>query len=464
MLNYFRFKKFNGQYLLTNDFGRYIFLDQKQLRDLATGNLQQGTELWDHLEREGFVFAGSVPAFTAENTYQMRDCKNYLFAATSLHIFVVTTACNMNCVYCQANSGSRSTSGYMSRETAMRAVDVALQSPARRLTFEFQGGEPLLNFSVIRAIVEYAESKKADKHIQYSVVSNLTLLTDEMIAFFAQYQVGVSTSLDGPGWLHNANRPYCNERTGTYTDVVAGVEKLRAAGIVVGAIQTTTKQSLAHAREIVDTYYDNGFNHVFLRPLTPLGCASQQWKEIGYTPDEFIRFYQEALTYILEKNKQGDRLQEGHAAIFLSGILHGYPINYMELRSPCGAAVGQMAYYYNGDVFTCDEGRMLYEMGNDSFRLGNVNEQQYSDLVCSSACRAICLSSVTEAIPACCDCVYQPYCGICPVVNLALYHDLMPKTPNHYRCGIYGGMLDTLFGWIQKNDEKIMKILESWYA
>ena len=107
-------------------------------------------------------------------------------------------------------------------------------------------------------------------------------------------------------------------------------------------------------------------------------------------------------------------MQEGHAATFFSKILHGYPVNYMELRSPCGATLGQMAYYTNGDVFTCDEGRMLYEMGNDAFRLGNVWENTYSQLVHSSTCRAVCLASITESIPGCCDCVYQPYCGVCP--------------------------------------------------
>lgn len=464
MLNYFRFKKVNGQYLLTNDFGRFVFLEKAQLRDLIAGKLQQGTELWNRLEQEGFVFSGSIPAFTAGNTYQMRDGKNYLFTATSLHIFVVTTACNMHCVYCQAHSGENTATGRMERETALRAVDVALESPARNLTFEFQGGEPLLNFPVIRAIVEYAEGKRQDRNIQYSVVSNLTLLTEEMIAFFAQYRVSFSTSLDGPEWLHNTNRPYREQATGTYADVISGVARLRAAGIQVGAIQTTTRKSLPYAKEIVDAYCENGFTSIFLRPLTPLGCANQEWEEIGYTPEEFLRFYREAFTYILEKNRQGQHLQEGHAVTFFSKILHGYPINYMELRSPCGAAVGQMAYYHNGDVFTCDEGRMLYEMGNDAFRLGNVKEQSYAELVRSPACRAICLSSVTEAIPSCCDCVYQPYCGVCPVVNLALYQDLMPKTPNHYRCGIYGGILDTLFGWIQRGDEELMKILESWYA
>lgn len=123
-----------------------------------------------------------------------------------------------------------------------------------------------------------------------------------------------------------------------------------------------------------------------------------------------------------------------------------------------------MAYYANGDVFTCDEGRMLYEMGDDSFRLGNVYQHDYTALVHSTACRAVCLASITESIPSCCDCVYQPYCGVCPVVNLALYRDILPKTSNHYRCGIYQGILDTLFKLLQTCDDKTLKIIESWYA
>lgn len=463
MLNYFHFKELNGQYLLTNDIGRYVFLNKSELRDLIAGEISPDSELGLRLKEKRFLFEESVLAFTEQNTYLMRDSKNYVFSATSLHIFVVTTACNMSCVYCQANNGVTTPTDFMSREVARRAVDLALKSPAQHLSFEFQGGEPLLNFPVIRYIVEYAESQKADREIRYSVVSNLTLLTDEMIAFFKQYGVSVSTSLDGEEKLHNQNRHY-STGAGTYQDVLDGVSRLRGAGVCVGAIETTTKASLSQAREIVDTYCENGFNSIFLRPLTPLGCAKQKWDQIGYTPEEFTAFYKESLCYILEKNKEGFELQEGHAATFFSKILHSYPVNYMELRSPCGASIGQMAYYANGDIFTCDEGRMLSEMGNHSFRLGTVFEQSYADLMNSSSCRAICLASITEAIPSCCDCVYQPYCGMCPVVNLALYDDLLPKTPNHYRCGIYSGMLDTLFGFIQKNDSSTMQILESWYA
>ena len=107
---------------------------------------------------------------------------------------------------------------------------------------------------------------------------------------------------------------------------------------------------------------------------------------------------------------------------------------------------------------------MLYEMGDASFRLGNVYEQGYADIMRAPACRATCAASALESIPSCCDCVYQPYCGICPVVNIAAVHDLLPKAPNDYHCGVYSQIFDAIFDIIRDNDERNISLLESWFV
>ena len=163
----------------------------------------------------------------------------------------------------------------------------------------------------------------------------------------------------------------------------------------------------------------------------------------------------------LEINRQGYFLSEGHAATFLSKILLGQGKNYMELRSPCGAAVGQMAYYYDGNVYTCDEGRMLAEMGDRAFQLGTV-EDTYDSLMNSNVCKACCVASTLEAAPTCSDCVYQPYCGTCPVLNYALDGDVFSKIPNHYKCQTYKGMLDAVFGLLNQKNPEIDNILDRW--
>ena len=145
----------------------------------------------------------------------------------------------------------------------------------------------------------------------------------------------------------------------------------------------------------------------------------------------------------------------------LKKILQGYSLNYMELRSPCGAVTGQLSYYYDGSVYTCDEGRMVSEMGDCAFKLGTV-DNSYDEILESPVCKATQAASVIESLPGCSDCVYQPYCGVCPVVTYALEKDIFPKGPKGFRCKVYMGIQDYLFSLIEEGNDEIMKILQSW--
>lgn len=461
MLNHFNFKRIeNDKILITNDFGRYAFVNTNDFKALLNDSVEKGTPLYNTLKKKLFLLS-PMELYSDEVIYSLRSMKNYVFRSTELHIFVVTNMCNLNCVYCQAQDKNAIHKGNMSIETGKKAIDIALQSPAKSLTFEFQGGEPLMNFPVIKQMVEYAEEVCGDKHIDFTLVSNLSLLTSEILDFLIQHHVNICTSMDGPEELHNKNRR-CLDGRNSYQLMKAGTNLMKERGLSVSAIETTTRASLGKAKEIVHAYYEMGTPGLFIRPLTPLGFAKSEWEEIGYTPDEFIEFYKEAFYEVLEINKSGVRFVEQHATYFLEKILHGYSPNYMELRSPCGAAVGQLAYYYNGDIYTCDEARMVAEAGDDAFKLGNVYTSDYQQLMSSGTCKATCIASIMESIPGCCDCVYHPYCGVCPVVNYASTGDIFSKQNNNYRCLIYKGILDFLFELLYNEQEDIMKILYSW--
>lgn len=443
---------------MTNDLGRYMFANFDELKSLISNKVETDSEFERTAKSNMFLYDGSAQAFSDILKPYYRDSKSYLFSSTSLHIFVLTNACNMKCVYCQAQNGRSAPTGMMSKEIAKKAVDIALSSPENYLSFEFQGGEPLLNFETIKYIVKYTKSQKRKKIVEFNIVSNLTLMTEEIAEFIKEHNIGFSTSLDGDEALHNKNRMFLNN-IGTYSSVINGMNILKKHNINFGAIQTTTRNSLNKGKAIVDKYVELGLTNVFIRNLTPLGCAFNSWNEIGYKTDEFVEFYKECFNYILQLNMQGIQLKEGTASIMLSKIFSGIPINYMELRSPCGAGVGQIAYYYDGNIYTCDEGRMLAEMGDDSFKLGNV-DNLYSELINSNNCKAACISSVLESLPNCCDCVYNPYCGTCPVVNLALSKDIFNKEPNDYKCKIYKGIFDTIFTALQDNKKE--EILKTW--
>jgi len=461
MLNHFNFKRIdNSTVLLTNDFGKYIFLNNNEFRQVLGKETEIEEGLYARL-RETLFIVEANDFFSEQVIGTLRDMKSYVFAATSLHIFVVTNACNLRCLYCQAQSEMQHINGFMTFETGKKAIDIALESPCENMTFEFQGGEPLANFPVIKQMIEYTEEVKGSKNITFTIVTNLSLLTNEILDFLIVHNVAISTSLDGPRALHDYNRRTLSKKS-SYDYVMEGINKIHLRNYPVGAIQTTTKASLSYPKEIVHEYVEHGMNGLFLRPLTPLGFAKADWDNIGYTPDEFIQFYKEAFYEILNINRRGLKFPEQYCTYFLKKILSNYSINYMELRSPCGAAIGQMAYYYDGKIYTCDEARMIAESGDPAFCLGDVFSSHYKDLISSGTCRAVCASSVIETIPSCCDCVYQPYCGVCPVVNYASKGDIFSREAKTYRCRIFEGVQDFLFSLIRENDSKIMSILKSW--
>lgn len=461
MINHFNFKQVDSDtFLITNDFGRYLFLKSDDFKKYVTGQCNRGEPLYEKLHTNLFLLE-PMELYSHETANDLRSMKNYVFAATALHIFVLTTHCNLHCVYCQAQDQENHDKGVMNTETALKSVDLALQAPTKHLTIEFQGGEPLLNFPVIQDIIGYAEAQKSDKEICYTLVSNLSLLTPEMLDYFLAHNVNICTSVDGPEALHNRNRKSLSG-LGSYQLMKRGVALLRERGVRFSAIQTTTRDSLNYPREIVREYQQLGTPGIFLRPLTPLGFAKNDWSAIGYTPEEWLAFYKEAFSEILKINREGTWFPEQHAVYFLKKILHGYALNYMELRSPCGAGVGQLAYYYDGNIYSCDEARMVSETGDQAFCLGNVFENTYQEVIRSQPCKATCAASVVESIPGCCDCVYQPYCGVCPVINYAMDGDIFPRRGNGYRCQIYGGILDFLFSLLRKGETEVMSILKSW--
>ncbi|MDY4607362.1 MAG: His-Xaa-Ser system radical SAM maturase HxsB [Eubacterium sp.] len=459
-LNYFNFKPFEDKVLLTNDFGNYAFVSKVDFKNIIDKNINFNSKLGCELVNKNIIYDDTDLEYSSLLKYDLRRVKSHVNIATSLHIFVVTTACNMSCIYCQANNGKFCSSLYMTKEMAEKAVDIALQSPTHYLSFEFQGGEPLLNFDIIKHIVSYAEQHKGTHEIDYNIVTNLTLLNDEILDYLCENKFDISTSIDGNEIVHNNNRPFKDGR-GTFDKALDSIQKIRDKGMHVGAIQTTTRAALPYPKEIVQAYRNLGFDSIFIRPLTPLGKATMNWNEIGYTPDEFVSFYTEVVDELLKINKNGNFMIESHSAILLKRI-YGRCVNYMELRSPCGAGIGQLAYYADGNIFTCDEGRMLYEMGDDAFRLGNVFDSSYTDIINNGVCKTVCASSILETIPTCCDCVYQPYCGTCPVVNYAKDNDIIEKEPRGYKCKIYSGMLDYLFKQILNSDEDTVNILKSW--
>ena len=149
---------------------------------------------------------------------------------------IITQRCNLRCVYCYGQGGDKS-DGDMPEETAFAAVDWLIkQSGAQsNLTVAFFGGEPLLNFPVMRRTVEYAKLRcaQAGKEISFSLTTNATLLGDEESCWVAREIGSVAVSCDGPRDIHDARRPR-QGGGGSFAAVSDGLTKLLGQGFSTG--------------------------------------------------------------------------------------------------------------------------------------------------------------------------------------------------------------------------------------
>jgi len=321
----------------------------------------------------------------------------------------------------------------------------------------------------LRFIVEEAGRRNASgaKRIYFSLVSNLSTLRQEQIDFLVDHGVMVCTSIDGPAALHDRNRRLA--RGGSFERARSAMKAFAAAYrkrkfdpdlAYVNALVTVSRSSLSQPEAIVDEYVRLGQKVVHLRPLNPFGMGRRIWQREGYTAEEFLAFYLHALDYIIRLNRQGVEIMEKMASLLLTRILTDQDPNYADLRSPCGAGLGQLAYNHDGRVYTCDEGRMVGAIGDDLFCIGDVRRNSYAELVTSPGVRSLSVASCVECLPGCADCVYVPYCGVCPVYNYVEQGDLVARCASNDRCRIQLGILDYLFRRLA--EPGMEKLLRRW--
>jgi len=461
----FRFEPFQDGVLLVNDVGEHLVLDTNVFRRLLNRELDAESTEYKDLKAKHFIWNGDTPSTLRILATKQRTRRSFLDGFVRLHIFVVSLRCEHSCHYCQVSRVTTNKSQFdMSVETADRALDLVFRSPAKTLKIEFQGGEPLLNFELIRHIVLRAEERaeRVGKDIRFVVATNLALIDDDILGFLRDHGMFVSTSLDGPAFIHNKNRP--RPENDSHQRAVDGIRRVRdfLGPDAVSALMTTSRLSLDHPIEIVDEYVKHGFDHIFLRPISPYGFAIRTQRHTGYEVDLFIEFYKKALDHIIDLNRQGRAMTEVYAQILLTKILTPFPTGYVDLQSPAGAATGVVVYNYDGDVYASDESRMLAEMGDQSLRLGNIHADSYEDLFGGELARRLVDESVVESLPGCSDCAFQPYCGADPVENYATqgsFEGHRPTSAFHRR---NYALIKHLFGLYYSGDTFVQDLLWSW--
>ena len=461
----FRFEKFHNDVLITNDTGNYLLLSENNFNELLNKNISDYNAYYD-LKSNFFIYTDNLEKIIDVLATKYRTKHRFIYDKAYLHIFVVTLRCNQKCKYCHAASEKENigTTYDMDLEVCKKSVDFALNSPSEVLKFEFQGGEPLLNFDAIKYIIEYSESEKIkfNKTIEYVICSNLYAISDDKLDYIKEKNIKISTSLDGPEHLHDKCRLDRNDN-GTYKKIIKNIKKVQnfLGKSNVSALLTVTSYNLKFLDQIIDEYIQQGFDYIFIRNLNPYGfCLGDN--KIFYSVDDFTNAYIAAFQKIINVNLQGYYLEEAFATILLTRIMTPFSTGFVDLQSPTGYGLNCLVYDYNGKIFISDEGRMLNRTFNDNaFSIGTVSDD-YDKVISNIKFKKILENSVLETTPKCSWCVYKPYCGSDPINYYTAQLIESDDKIKIFFCKKNKAIFSMLFEYILKNDDKINNIFWSW--
>ncbi len=283
----------------------------------------------------------------------------------------VTNQCNLSCKYCYEFGEDRVATPegkpkFMDEVTARAAIDMLVeQSEGRpKIHVTFFGGETLMNFPLVRKVIDYARERGAavGKAVDFSLTTNGTLLKPEIIEYLAENQVGVTISLDGPKEMNDSLRVFQNGR-GSYDVIEPKVRELlkRHTSRPIAARVTLTSQVVDVLKIYRHLKHDLGFQEVGFAPVTtsPVRLYAIGNRGLDRVLEQFTQLAGEYLECALRDEHHGfsnvsDTLGELHAGI--------------SKAHPCGAGLGLLGVGPSGDIAPCHR-----FVDSDTHKLGHVS-------------------------------------------------------------------------------------------
>ena len=276
----------------------------------------------------------------------------------------VSHTCNMTCRYCFAGRVFDQGGALMPFETGKRAVDFLVENSGMRknLDIDFFGGEPLLNWGVVKDIVEYARGIEAEcgKSFRFTLTTNGLLIDDDVINFTNREMHNVVLSLDGRPEINNAARKFPGGG-GTYADVVPKFKKLvqSRGGKGYYIRGTFTRDNLDFVNDILHMA-DLGFTELSMEPV-----VSKTDEPYALTADnlpELCGQYERLAAEMIKRKKEGRGFTFYHYMLNLTGG----PCIYKRIAG-CGAGTEYLAVTPRGELYPCHQ-----FVGDEGFIMGDV--------------------------------------------------------------------------------------------
>ena len=325
-----------------------------------SGQIREAWEDIKELTREGRLFTRDVFEPMIDQVNQRKT----VVKALCLHI---AHDCNLACKYCFAEEGEyHGRRALMSYEVGKKALDFLIASSGNRrnLEVDFFGGEPLMNWQVVKDLVAYGrqQEKLHDKHFRFTVTTNGVLLNDEIQEFINQEMDNVVLSLDGRREVNDAMRPFRNGK-GSYDLIVPKFQKLADSRnqeryYVRG---TFTRNNLDFSNDVLH-FADLGFKQMSIEPV--VGDESDPYAIREEDIPKICEEYDRLAKLMIEREKEGKGFNFFHFMIDLEG---GPCVS--KRLSGCGSGTEYLAVTPWGDLYPCHQ-----FVGQEEFLMGNVDE------------------------------------------------------------------------------------------
>lgn len=342
----------------------------------------------------------------------------------------VNTGCNLSCTYCYKEDLDVPSKGRrMNFDTARKSIELLLAEGAvhDRINVIFFGGEPLTNLALIEQVVDYTERRCAEegKYVDFSMTTNATLLTEEIVDYLDRHRFGLSISMDGPEAVHNRRRLTVGGK-GTYSVVASKARMLLAryrskpVGVRVTMTAGYTDVLAIHKHLKGELgFFEVGFAPATSGPLTAFNLDVGELQAVFDGMKALGRDYRDAAL-------RGENNGFSNMHQLMSDLYEG-----RKKVLPCGAGVGLLAVDHQGDLNLCHR-----FTGSDMPRFGNVGEG-----IAKEALGAFLEKATDRADKGCATCRIRNLCaGGCYHESYAHFGD--PLSPTYHYCDLMRDWVD----------------------
>ena len=321
--------------------------------------------------------------------------------------------CNLRCKYCFASTGDFGTGRkLMPLEVGKAAIDFLLEKSVGRenLEVDFFGGEPLMNFDVVKEIVKYARSKEKEynKNFRFTITTNGLLLTDDKIEYINKEMSNVVLSIDGRKEVNDKMRVRV-DGSGCYDKIVENYKKLVAGrGDKEYYVRGTyTKYNLDFAEDVIHLY-NAGFDQISVEPVMEDDSIEYAITEADL--DKIYAEYDKLVDKVAELKKEDEKFNFFH---FMIDLDQG-PCVIKRLRG-CGSGNEYVAITPDGDIYPCHQ-----FVGHEEYKMGNLEEHTFNENIKKEFAGCHVYSK-----PTCRDCWAKFYCsGGCNANNYIYNGDI----------------------------------------